>query len=82
MRYQGRRTDFWDRVGDALIANLSADRILTIIINLAIILAIIHFIIIPLSRHISADLQAGDTEAGSQQVQHAAQQHNTEALGH
>jgi len=44
---------------EVLLCNLSFDRILAILFNIAIILALIHYIVIPLGKSIGNDIREG-----------------------
>ncbi len=73
MRYKGNTPDFFERLGDALITNLTLERVLTVVINIAIILAVVHYIVIPLTRGIGADLQPVDDQGQTVYQQLAAE---------
>ena len=72
MRYKGRKPDLSERLGDVIIENLSFDRILSFVISIAIILAVIHYIVIPLSHGIGKDLGDTGNQTGAVQQQLAA----------
>ena len=64
MAYGRRNRSGDDQILRVILSNLTFERILSFLINIALILALIHYVIIPLGRGIGDDVKPVDNTAG------------------